>query len=57
MSEALASPRRLHRPRGVYVPADDVPLHLANGWKLMDDCPGGRDVLLAPPPTERKDAP
>lgn len=40
---------RAHRPRGIYVPPDDVPLHLANGWKLLDDCPFGDDVLLAPP--------
>lgn len=43
---------RAHRPRGIYVPALDVPLHLANGWKLLDDCPGGEDVLLAPPVRE-----
>ena len=38
-----------NRPRGIYVPTAEVPLHLANGWRLLDDCPGIDEVLLAPP--------
>lgn len=49
MSDLRSELIRAHRPRGIYVPPDDVPLHFANGWKLLDDCPFGDDVLLAPP--------
>lgn len=38
-----------NRPRGIYVPTAEVPMHLANGWRLLDDCPGIDEVLLAPP--------
>jgi hypothetical protein len=30
------------RPRGVYVPPEEVNALLANGWELLDDCPGQR---------------
>jgi hypothetical protein len=30
---------RRNRPRGIYTPIEEVSAHLANGWRLMDDCP------------------
>jgi len=47
-SDRIALIRR-NRPRGIYMPVADVPAHLANGWKLLDDCPGAEEVLLLPP--------
>lgn len=41
--------RRPPRERGVYVPIDDVSMHLANGWRVLDDLAGADEVLLAPP--------
>lgn len=35
------------RSRGLWVPVDDAPLYLLQGWRLVDDA--GSDVLLAPP--------
>ena len=60
---ARAAAVRSNRPRGIYVPAADAPLHLAQGWRLLDDCPPApganlsrffaRDeVLLLPPSRE-----
>lgn len=40
----------LARPRGVYMPVDEVEACLANGWRVLDDCPGSDEVLMAPPP-------
>lgn len=40
---------RANRPRGHYIATDDVSAHLACGWRLLDDCPGHDEVLLAPP--------
>lgn len=41
------------RQSGLHVPLDDVPAHLACGWRLADDfCDPPRDderVLLRPP--------
>jgi hypothetical protein len=37
------------RPRGVYVPPEEVNALLANGWELLDDCPGSDEVLMLPP--------
>jgi hypothetical protein len=45
-----------NRPRGIYIPTDDVSAHLANGWKLLDDCPGYDEVLLAPPAVWEREA-
>lgn len=48
----------LGRAEGVWVPVDDVPTHIACGWKVADDVADGvgpRDelghgcMLLAPP--------
>jgi hypothetical protein len=50
---------RANRPRGVYFPTSEAPLHLAQGWRLLDDCPPApgaphRDeVLLLPPRSEK----
>ncbi len=41
---------RRNRPRGIYTPIAEVSAHLANGWRLLDDCPGCDEALLAPPP-------
>jgi hypothetical protein len=40
---------RRNRPRGHHVPTEEVSAHLANGWRVLDDCPGYDEVLLAPP--------
>jgi hypothetical protein len=43
----------IHKPlrrRGIYLPPDEVEPHLANGRLLIDDCPGFRGALIAPPP-------
>lgn len=34
----------------------EVPMHLANGWRLLDDCPGIDEVLLAPPAAHQERA-
>jgi hypothetical protein len=40
---------RANRPRGIYTPINEVSPHLACGWRLLDDCPGRDEALLAPP--------
>jgi hypothetical protein len=46
----MIAPRRIpYRPRGFYVPSQEAPIYLANGWRLLDDCPGCDRVLLQPP--------
>lgn len=46
---AFRAARPPHRRRGWWIPIADVPLHLANGWRLIDDGGAGGDALLAPP--------
>ena len=45
--------RETMRHQGLWVPAHDVPAHLACGWRLAPDEAGGthpdRRVLLEPP--------
>ncbi len=44
--------RAARRAYGVLMPLDEVPAHLACGWRLVGDCEdwhGSNVVLLAPP--------
>jgi hypothetical protein len=49
MNHSRSESIRLNRPRGFYISTDEVSAHLANGWVLLDDCPGCDECLLAPP--------
>jgi hypothetical protein len=58
MSPALAHQRcRLY---GEFIPLDEVPIALANGWRLLDELAhdplGARCVLMAPPPSREREA-
>lgn len=53
--------RRSHgaRTEGLFVPLDDVPAYLANGWRLSEDArllPDADGRLLLLPPPERSAA-
>lgn len=49
---AMQPRRRPPRDRGVYIPIEDVSMHLANGWRVLDDLAGTHEVLMAPPARE-----
>lgn len=51
-----APSQRPHRERGVYIPADEVQIHLANGWTILDIPSGCDDVIMRPPAIEREAA-
>lgn len=40
---------RPHRQRGLWVPADEAPYYLAQGWRIIDDGGDSGELLLAPP--------
>jgi len=48
--------RRPHRERGIYIPADEVQIHLANGWTIIDMPIGSDETLMRPPAIEREAA-
>lgn len=56
MTNMRAAAVRRSRPRGVYVPPEEVPALLANGWRVLDDCPGHDEALLAPPRAFEREA-
>jgi hypothetical protein len=52
--------RQRHRAYGWRVPVDDVPAHLACGWRIVEDIAlsAPHELLMAPPPAtlERSEA-
>lgn len=56
MTQPRSESIRPNRPRGFYIPTDEVSAHLANGWRVMDDCPGCDECLLAPPQVREVEA-
>jgi hypothetical protein len=53
MSQIRRAP---HRQRGIYVPAQDAQSYLHAGWRILDECLGADEVLLAEPEIERNEA-
>lgn len=49
MSKPRPESPRHNRPRGHHIPTHEVSAYLANGWRVLDECIGYDEVLLAPP--------